>query len=256
MIISRAYIERFAKYLESVNEAAGREIISQAKRRRFVERLSENPELVRAEVAQMMAEVCGGSGRLASALTCEFYDGIRNAAKLPTKFNATLWEGVNEQTIRAAANAIVDEIIDGRATRPLEDLLKGLATRFNRTTSTATVRHNAMRDPAKPRYAIVPNGDACAFCVMRASRTYRDEPQPESHDHCTCTAVPLFEAKVQGYDQAKYEDMWYEAANAYRSGDISDEMYERIAEQKAEKGAAFDETNAILMVMREQQGIK
>ena len=265
MIISKAYIEQFVSYLDTVNEAAGKTIIYETKKRRLMERLAENPDITRHDFALLMNEVCRTYTKLASALTCEFYNGIRNGAKLPTKFNATLWDGYSEQAVVAATNAIIDEVTGGRATVPLVNLLSDLSARFNKRASDGTIRQNVMKDPARPRYAIVPNGDACAFCVMRASNTYYSEPQPESHDHCKCVATPLFGAKIEGFDQKSYENKWNEAAEAYRNGEISEDMKLRIANAKAEHGERFvegetnvkwNDTNAILMVMREQQGIK
>ena len=260
MKVSRAYIERFAEYLETVNAAAKKTIVTLDKKRHFVELLSEKGDLGRDEIAQAISEVCGTYHQLASALTCEFYNGIRQAEVLPATFDATVWQGYDKQEVLRAVNAVCDEVRQGRNTKPLVDLLSDIAARENRKSHEGTVKYNASRDPAKPRYAIVPNGDACAFCIMRASNgyTYPDKVQGiKSHSHCTCVATPVFgKSKVQGYDPSAYLDKYNEAAEALRNGDISDELKSRIAHQEEMKGKDFDRTNAVLMVMREQQGIK
>jgi len=87
---------------------------------------------------------------------------------------------------------------------------------------------------------------------MRASLgyTYSDEDAVESHDHCTCTATPVFgNQKIEGYDPEAYRAKYDEARDALRSGDISEELQERI------DAGNYDKTSQILMVMREQQGI-
>ncbi len=258
MQVSRAYIDQYASFMDKVNEAAGREVITQLDKQRIAERLMELPDVTLPDVARIMNEICGKYAKLASALTCQFYDGIRSASGLPDTFNATLWEGYDESTIRAAAWSIAEERLDGRATKPLHNLLVDLAYRSNKNAADGTIRQNTRRDPSKPRYAIVPRGDACAFCQMRASLgyTYADKDATHSHDRCTCVATPTFGGStVQGYDPDRYLGRYNEAKDALRRGDISEDLAERIERERAEKGRDFDETNAILMVMREQQGI-
>lgn len=69
-----------------------------------------------------------------------------------------------------------------------------------------TVRHNARRD--KVKYARVPMGDACGFCLMLSSRGFvyaSEETAGIDPDHyhrsCRCRVVPGFYGlKVDGYD--------------------------------------------------------
>ncbi len=72
-----------------------------------------------------------------------------------------------------------------------------------------SIRHNAERDPRKPRYARVPNGKTCAFCVMLASRgfVYASEDTAgalgQYHGECNCEIVPSWDKQspiVEGYD--------------------------------------------------------
>ena len=268
MQVSRAYVKQFADYMNSVNEAAGKTIITQAKKKKFIERLEVEGDLAITDISLTISEICGASSKLASALTCQFYDGIRQQAKLPTKFNAELWDGYSKQTVNRAVNAICNEVLEGKNTVPLVSLLVDLAYRETNKATNWTVRNNVKKDPSKPKYAIVPNGDACAFCVMRASLgyTYGSESAVESHAHCTCVPTPVFgDMKIQGYDSKAYRDIYDEAAKAYKSGDISEETRSRISaakerhDKKYEAGLtdrAWEPTNAILIVMRDQQGIK
>lgn len=85
----------------------------------------------------------------------------------------------------------------------------------------ATIARNAEHDPAKPRYARVPQGTfTCAFCVMLASRgwVYPSEETARTakgggayHNHCDCMIVPEWDrevAHIEGYDPDKLYEMY------------------------------------------------
>lgn len=196
---------------------------------------------------------------MSAAVTAQYYNRIRQASGVRSRFSAEALSGYDAGKVTAAAISILEEVADGRATVALDKLLGDLMQREVKNAADNCIRGNCAKDPAKPRYAIVPNGDACAFCQMRASLgyTYADEDAVESHDHCSCTPTPVFgDSTIQDYDPKMYEDRWNKAAEALEKGDISKDLKQRIADQKEAKGKDFDRTNAILMVMREQQGIK
>lgn len=212
-----------------------------------------------ADMVDAGVDVSRAFSQVSAAVTANYYNEIRTQSKVRRKYTATAFSGFDEDEAARAFQAIVDEFVDGRATVPISQLYGDAAGRFVKDGADYCIRENARRDPAKPRYAIVPNGDACAFCIMRASNgyTYPSEDKGiKSHAHCTCVATPVFgKDKVQGYDVDMYRNDWEEADRAYRSGDISDELKQRIEHQQQLKGEDFDTTNAVLMVMREQQGI-
>ena len=258
--VSRQYIENFARQLDKVNEAAGKTIFNALAKESLIEKLDFYTDLDFDTVATIMDTTCRGATRLSSALTCQFYDGIRDAANLKDGFKAEMFEEYDSGKIRGAAYSIMEEVAQGRNTAPLVDLLQNVSDRAVKNASDSTVRHNARRDPASPRYASVPtSATPCAWCVMRASQgyVYHDEKSvTHSHHACRCIAVPSFDgAKVEGYEPDDYLAQYEEAADALRKGDIPDEMKERFAEERAEKGKAYDKTNEILAVMRHQQGI-
>lgn len=211
------------------------------------------------EVVELVTELGAAYSKMSEGVTAQFYNDIRKAAKPKSAYSAVINNGFNRDKAVAATVAITNEFYSSTATKPLPQLLGDYLGRVIKNAADECVRWNARRDPAKPRYAFVPNGDACAFCVMRASLgyTYPSADSVESHAHCTCTATPVFgDMKVQGYNYKQYEDTYLRAARAYRNGEIPEELERKIAHQKEIKGSDFKETNAILMVMREQQGIK
>ena len=250
MQISAAYVAEFSRRLDMLAESA-QELLA-----RLLAKV--DPEDIDAVVAAVEA-VCGPYTELSAAITTIFYDGIRRAAGAEGDYEAQAHSGYEPE---AAERAVRSRMGTG------EPALSAGGAVVNREVNNASrecVRHNCRKDPAKPKYASVPTGSSpCAWCVMRASAGFVYDADSGSHDHCKCRLVPGFKGaqSVEGYDQSSYEDEWYEAANAYRSGNISDEMKQRIADAKArhaEDLAAgrdtkpWDSTNAILMVMRENR---
>ena len=245
--VSRRYVRGQAANVAKLGESAGRAAA------KAVDGVDDWDE-----AAMAVAEVCGAYARMSAGMTARYYDGIRQASRVRTRYSAGAFHGYDADATYSAAIAILESVQDGTATKPAADLLGNLASREVKNAADRCIRENVRRDPAKPRYAIVPDGDACAFCQMRASLgyTYADEDAVESHDHCTCTATPVFGGqKVEGYDPDAYYDRYKDARDALDSGDISDELKAKIDAQREAKGRDFDKTKAILMVMRDRQGI-
>lgn len=134
------------------------------------------------------------------------------------------------------------------------------------------------RAAMKAGYARVPVGETCAWCLMLASlgyfyrsektALYRDGIEPDRyHEHCDCIAVPYNEpGAIEGYDDYElYFNMYADARDAFYGRDYSDETARRIEEarEKHDRDYAMGktdvkwaDTNAILMIMREQQGME
>lgn len=258
--------------MSKLNAATGRAITSALKRNRLIEMLAEEAEAAIPVVEALMDEVCAGSTKLVSSLTCQYYDGIRSASGVAGEFRAKLWNGYSASYIMQSSQAAISNVLSGRATVPLANLLVDIAYGENKRSATSTLRANGRNDPAKPRFAVVPSPGACAWCVMQAGRglTSAKEFTVEFHNHCTCEVVPVFgDARIQGYDPRVYERYYTDAKAAYENGDISQDLAYRIEIARAEHDAAYkaalaanesavpwSETNAVLMVMRDQQGIK
>lgn len=73
-----------------------------------------------------------------------------------------------------------------------------------------TIHANARKDPRKPRYARVPQGPTCAFCIMLASRGFvyasaesAGGDMNDYHADCDCEIIPNWDKKnpkIEGYD--------------------------------------------------------
>mgnify|MGYP007133706647 CR=1 FL=1 len=247
--VSRAYIRQFAERHTALTDSM---------RERMERVLAGVDTSDRVAIYARVFALLQPYTDMASALAAQFYNGIRRASGLPDDYEATAVNSLNADFVWTDVNSVLDEVDDGRNTVPRDKLISDVAGGYMKDASDNSVRANARRDPSRPRYAMVPNSDACAFCVMRASLGYHypEKQRVKSHHSCTCVPVPVFgDAKVEGYDPQAYLDQYEEAARALRSGNLPKELEERLEREKSEKGSEFDRTKQILMVMRYQQGI-
>lgn len=280
MKVSAAYIQAFTAQLDALNAQAGKTIVTEAAKLDLERRLLEADELAYEDLYTLMHQVCPAYSKLASALTCHYYDGIRSGSNVPGEFKAVTYNTLSERQIKADAYAIADDVAHGRNTIPLQKIISDKNTQYTRIASNETVRRNAIKDPAKPLYATVPNHGACPFCLMVASNgyVYPDSAAANAHkphENCSCTAAQVYgKGKIQGYDPTKYAKQYEEARDAYIKGDYSDELKQRIKDARErhnekysankeaeEKGlpkpySGFNEPwrdyNAYMMVWREQ----
>ena len=134
-------------------------------------------------------------------LSCDFFETYIKDAKqteiapVPKYIKKRLYEDIEDLLADGAA---VDE-------RVLEAIASQVITESyhhgNRTT-----KHNAIRNGL--RYARVPSGTACAFCLMLASRGFvylskisAGKDKGHYHNHCNCAVVAgNLKMKVGGYD--------------------------------------------------------
>lgn len=125
------------------------------------------------------------------------------------------------------------------------------------------------------RYARVPVGETCAWCIMLASLGpwYLSEESAGAYDpdrfhsHCDCEVIPYTDMEdIDGYADTlgAYRDMYYDARFAWENGDVSDALKDRIDkaheehDKKYEAGEVsrkWDETNEILITMRDFYGL-
>lgn len=105
----------------------------------------------------------------------------------------------------------------------------------------------------KVGFCRVPVADACAFCVLLASRSFYPWQQYKSaktagegkkyHNDCRCVIMPFSKAtQIAGYGEKLegYNDTYRKADNMRREGIKDEELARRIAEAKAEHRAKFD----------------
>lgn len=266
MNVSAAYIREFTSQLDALDERSKKLIQRSLDRLNIEKRLLDGDADAYEDLANVMREVTHASAQLSSAMTAKYYNGIREASNVKGKYTAEKYDLLDLAEVAAATYAVSKEYATNRATAALLDNLSGVNSRFTHYASNETVRRNAVKDPGKPKYVIVPSPTACVFCCMRAGAGYQfpSEASVHSHNNCKCQAVQVYgNSKVQGFDPKAYEDEFFEARRAYRDGDISEEMQRRIEREherhderyrNGEIENKWTETNAVLMVWREQRG--
>lgn len=268
MQVSMAYVQQFVTQLDTLDDKTQRIFKTQIEKLNLEERLRAGEADAFQQVVDLARSVVPANSRMASALSAGYYDGIRVASNVKSDYDAISYDTVDDDELDAAYYAVAKDYASGKATVPLYSLMGDTSSRFTRYASNETIRLNAVSDPARPKFAIVPSPSACVFCLMRASNgyTYPSTANVESHNHCKCQAVPVFgNSTIQGYHPEEYADGYDEARKAFEDGDYSQDMRERIDAARAKHEEAYkrgetkkkwDSTNAILMIWREQRGMK
>lgn len=155
-------------------------------------------------------------------LSCDFFETYIKGAKqteiapVPKYIKKRLYEHIEDILAGRAADdeGVLDLIADHVITEGYQH--------GNRTT-----KHNAIRNGL--RYARVPGGKSCAFCLMLASRgfvyhstTSAGEDEGHYHNHCHCAVVAgNLKMRVNGYDPDGLKERMKELA---ASLDIDDWM--------------------------------
>ena len=167
------------------------------------------PSLVRAygtvaaeaarEFDEMQRAIAGGAAKFGN------YEAV---TAYPEQLDAESAIQVNAVTARDGkpSGASVYAYLDGQGTRSVMSC------------SDATMDANCKRDPANPKWALVPHPGACAWCVMIGSRGFMYQSErtvgAQRHNGCKCTPVVDFDTKnpsLEGYDQRKLEQRYLEA---------------------------------------------
>ena len=129
-------------------------------------------EQIRAEVVSLMNAYCQAASDVGARVSSEFYNGLR---QMVTGKDTTLSlqsgrsPEATERAVRAFVQKLVDEGEDGVA--DFEDLLLERVEYETKRAVAYNTIDNARRDPDRPRFARVPQGErTCDFCLMLASR--------------------------------------------------------------------------------------
>lgn len=171
-----------------------------------------------------LAELVAAYGSVAAALAADFYDQLRDEAGAPGRFRADLADPVPAGQAEAAARWAVGPLFGGDGAQAALGHAAGSVQRLVQQPGRDTIALNVGRDPAKPGWARVPRGRACAFCRMLAGRgaVYTSAKAARGmrayHDHCKCSAVPVWRGQSLPYDADALEREYLRAREAAGSG--------------------------------------
>lgn len=142
-------------------------------------------------------------GKNAAVSALEFYNAVRDQSDVSSVFEAGIYEpddgGLLEWDVRQAIES----------SKTPESTIKNLSDRSIERIMTyvdETIRENAYRDPARPRWALVPHAGACGWCRILGSNgfVYANEKRAKSqrHPNCVCSVVVDFseDPSLKGYD--------------------------------------------------------
>lgn len=151
---------------------------------------------------------------LAAARAAEYYDALRKTQRLSSRYSAVAESLRDPAATLGAVRSFIEQVKKGNSAEFLRLCLSRVDEETRRSANKC-VAYNASKDPAKPRYARVPRGETCGFCLMLASFGFHYKTikaAEHSHERCDCRIVPGFDSEttVKGYDP----DGMYERYNS------------------------------------------
>ena len=199
-----------------------------------------SPELSLDEVVDLMTLVAEQYDVLASELGAQWYDlctGLANIDAEPAEIQRT-----DTETLRQRARWYVDNKIDQK--QVFNYYLQNVINDSIRETGSANLGRDYERGLAAGKWARVPVGDTCAWCLMLASQgawyltkeSALGKDGGHYHDGCNCIAVYHADPDdIPNYSNlTRYKKMYYDAENARIKGDYSDELSNRISSAKSQ----------------------
>lgn len=229
-----------------------------------------------ADLASMIAEQYN---MLGAELGAQWYDLCSRLANLEVD-EAELAE-LDPDAIRNRARAASDKYVNGATLEnSVNSFLQNIIQDSIRTTGNANLWRDYERGMVSGRWARVPVGETCAWCLMLASQGawYVSEEsalgKEAGHYHSDCNCVAVYHANpdnIPNYNGlAHYKEMYYAAenarvANASGRDPYDEELQMRVNRARAEHRAKYDagETdikwtkyNETLILMRYKYGLK
>jgi len=241
------------------------------------------------EAVELVSRIAEQYGILGSELGAQWYDLCTRLANIEA--DAAELQEVDSESIRQRARAAVE-------TAPLDKTIDAVFNYFLhneiqnsiRTTGSANLWRDYERGLVSGKWARVPVGDTCAWCLMLASQGawYLSKESAlgnnggHYHDGCDCVAVYHADAdNIPNYENlVRYKRMYYDAENARIANKdgkqkYDEELQERVDRAKAqhaereaakkqkaiERGEEYTENpwtryNETLIVMRYQNNLK
>jgi hypothetical protein len=184
---------------------------------------------VRRALEEFMPLLVRHYGEMAAVVAADFYDELRAQSSAGGRFAAVMADYAGDAGLLASARWAIGSLL-GANPDPVAALgsLSIVADKHILGQGRRTVAGSAARDPAGARWARIPHGDTCAFCVLLASRgaEYHSEESAgkagvnEYHGDCDCTPTPFWDGDPypDHYDPDAYFQMYADGKNQAKSG--------------------------------------
>lgn len=185
-----------------------------------------DPYRARGAILEFLPELVAQYGQVAATVAADWYEQVR-AKDVNGTFNAILAETAPVEQVQANVRYQATPLFSGDPSYMLQTLA-GAVQMHVVNTSRETIRSNAARDPAKPRFARVPTGSkTCAWCSLLASRGFVYASAATAgkgdryHHECDCQAVADFSdnPRIEGYHPEHLYGLYSEARASSGSGD-------------------------------------
>ena len=250
MEIPRSVIDGYDETVRSAVEA----IQAELKNSLSLIDYSAPVEQIRAEVVSLMNAYCQAASDVGARVSSEFYNGLRlmvTGKDTTLSLQSGRTPEATERAVRAFVQKLVDEGEGGVA--DFEDLLmERVEYEAKRAVAYNTI-DNARRDPDRPRFARVPQGErTCDFCLMLASRgpVYLTAESAGAytkfHAHCDCKVIPFWDSEEDGASRRKGVGMSIE-------GYDPDELYRQYQERMEDPDFA-DRMRAAAQTAKQRHG--
>lgn len=179
--------------------------------------LTQDVATVREKVVAVMQGVCKVSTQGAAMLSTQFYDSVRQL-EVGSPLGSAPDSGREPRATEGAVRAFAQKLVDGKQDEFVEACLQRADYEI-KTAAAQACLNNAKRDPLKPRFARVPDGEeTCDFCLMLASRGFvyhTEAAASHTHSGCNCRVVPSWDDDgVEGYDEKSLYDQWQISVDA------------------------------------------
>lgn len=172
-----------------------------------------DPFAVKAVLLEAFPDLVATYGVAAGTVAADFYDELRDEAQAAGRFTAIAAATPDPEALAANARWALGGLFKGDPAASLSAFSGALDKGIKRA-ARDTIAGSAERDPAKARWARVPSGRGCAFCLMLASRgaVYGSKSAAggmrDYHDHCHCQPVPVWRPRDLPYDPSKLYDQY------------------------------------------------
>lgn len=174
-------------------------------------------------------------GEASGELTCEMYDAIAERSGVSVEPAEMADTATYPETAKAVRGTMINK--QNSVPQTVERLVK--------QASADTMLKNALRDGAK--FAWIPHGDTCAFCITLASRGWqyvskkalKNGHAEHIHANCDCEYAISFDAnpQVEGYNPKQYQEIYNNAEGVTSKEKINSIRRMQYAQVKAESNA-------------------
>lgn len=241
--IPSSYIENYSKSLNRISDEAKASLAVALGKIDYTRPIDE----IRVAVNQVMQAACGASTDVTAQLAAKFYEGLRSRMG-GGEYTALADSMRKPQATEGAVAAFIQVLVDGGEPEELIRKCVGRLDYENRKAAKACTENNAIHDPVRPLYALVPTGDeTCEYCTILASYGFTENDQigVHTHENCDCRLVPSWDRKtdIDGYQDklSEYKAFYQDIQDMRENPDMPYELRVRLDMAKAQHTADFED---------------